>query len=85
VPFSIEELVPPVSPIADGDAGLVIKADGSVQIFNTYNVSDPSQFTPEQLKIGETLVALSVALKVPAIMDILFQMAKDPEIVGTTH
>lgn len=85
MPLDLLSFASNVSPIADNDAGLIIKADGSVQLFNTYGVEDPSQFTAEQLKVGENLIALTIALQVPAIMDVLRSMAKDPEIVGSTH
>jgi hypothetical protein len=72
------------TPIGEGDAGIIIKADGSFQVFNTFKDYDPNNPTPEQLEVGQKLTAIAVALKFKPVMDLLKQMANDPEIVGET-
>lgn len=68
------------SPIEEGDAGVILKNDGSFQVFNTYKNPDPAKMTPRQLEQMETILALVAALKVPEIMNVLKQMAQDPTI-----
>jgi hypothetical protein len=82
VPLEIVQQTKTTSPITDGDAGIVIKANGEVCMFNTFGVTRREDFTPQQLETGARLVALMVALRTPQIMAILEQMAQDPDIVG---
>lgn len=70
------------TPISEGDAGLVLKKDGSFQIFNTHADIDPTNMSPRQIEQTETLMAFAVALQHPEIMTILKQMSQDPAIVG---
>ena len=67
------------APIEHGDAGIIIKPDGSFKVFATGVEGD---LTPEQMQQGEILVALSVALKFPQVMEVLKNMARDPALVG---
>jgi hypothetical protein len=69
-------------PIGEGDAGIILKKDGSFQIFNTHAAIDPSNMTERQIEQTETLMAFAVALQIPEIMAILKQMSQDPAIVG---
>lgn len=69
------------APIEEGDAGVILKADGSFKVFSTAKI-DGTNLTPAQREQGEKLIALSVALKYPEIMGILMQMARDPALVG---
>lgn len=69
------------SPIEEGDAGIVLKADGTFRVFSTGKI-DPNNMTEAQLEQGEKLVALSLALSLPDVMNMLKQMANDPAIVG---
>jgi hypothetical protein len=69
-------------PISEGDAGIVLKKDGSFQIFNTHAAVDPSNMTERQIEQTETLMAFAVALQIPEIMTILKQMSHDPNVVG---
>ena len=71
------------SPIATGDAGLVIKADGTVQIFNTYTQEQLASPTPEMTQTMQKLMALMVAWNIPAVMDVVIQVANDPAVVGS--
>ena len=77
--FTNTDLV--LSPIQEGDAGIVLKPDGSFQVFTTGQI-DPKNLTEAQIQQGEKLVALSLALKIPAVMDILVQMVNDPAITS---
>jgi hypothetical protein len=69
------------SPIEEGDAGIVLKADGTFRVFSTGKI-DANNMTEAQLEQGEKLVALSIALSIPQILNTLKAMANDPEIVG---
>lgn len=69
------------SPIEEGDAGIVLKSDGTFRVFSTGNI-DPNNMTEAQLDQGEKLVALSLALSIPDVLNMLKAMANDPEIVG---
>lgn len=71
------------SPIAEGDAGVILKADGSWNVFSTSKLGETG-LSPAQMEQGKKLIALSVALKHPQIMEILMQMANDPALVGDT-
>lgn len=70
------------TPVQEGDAGLILRKDGSWQIFNCHANMDPEKLTDRQREQGETLLAFAVALQLPEIMDILKKMANDPAIVG---
>ena len=70
-------------PIQKGDAGIVLRADGSFDIFNCFGFAgEPIILTPHQLETGEKLLALSVALKIPEVMRLLESIAHDKDIVG---
>lgn len=70
------------SPIEAGDAGLVIKANGRIQIFNTFTPDQLAAMTPLQKETGKKLMALMTACAIPAVMDVLMQVASDPDVVG---
>jgi hypothetical protein len=59
--------------IAEGDAGIILKADGTFRIFNT--IADPTNLTPAQRELGQKLLALATALQDPVILDLLYQAA----------
>jgi hypothetical protein len=70
-------------PIERGDAGIILRADGSFDIFNCFEfVGDPPVLTPHQHETGERLLAFSVALQIPDIMSLLKSIAHDRDIVG---
>ena len=71
-------------PIEEGDAGVVLTKNGKFFVFNTHDNFDPSNMTERQIEQGKMIQALSVALQIPQIMDVLLQMASDPNIVGDT-
>jgi len=70
------------SPIDAGDAGIIIKADGKVQLFNTYTPEQLAAPTEAQKLAMQRLYYLMVALQIPQVMNVLSQLATDPEIVG---
>lgn len=88
MPLSVENL--PAGPIVDGDAGVILKADGSFQIFTTGHIN-PQALTPAQEEQGRKLVALATALSVPQLMDMLIEASRElgadePMIdIGVTH
>lgn len=59
--------------IAVGDAGVILKADGTFRVFNT--IADPTNLTPAQLEIGRKLLALAAVLTDPVILDLMIQNA----------
>ncbi|SER27442.1 hypothetical protein SAMN05216548_11459 [Faunimonas pinastri] len=69
------------TPIEEGDAGIILKPDGTFKVFST-GLIDGANLTTAQQEQGKRLMALSVALAHPQVMDILLQMAADPDIVG---
>ena len=71
------------SPIAAGDAGIIIKADGTPQIFNTYTPEQLASPTPEMTETMQKLMALMTAWNLPPVMDVVLQIANDPNVVGS--
>jgi hypothetical protein len=71
--FSRENLLP--NPVAKGDAGVILKADGSFQVFNTSDI-DPENMTTRQIEQGTALIAFAAALKYPAVMEGLLALAE---------
>ena len=70
------------SPIDEGDAGIVFKPDGTFRLFNTHtDMAEGKPLTAVQLEQGRKLQAFSLALQVPAVMDFLYGLAEDPEVV----
>lgn len=67
------------TPITEGDAGIILKTDGTFQIFNTHRMIG-SELTATQLAQGEKLLALACALQHPEIMDTLIKMSNDPNV-----
>lgn len=74
----------PNSPIEEGDAGVVLKRDGTFQLFNTHKNLDPNNLTPRQIEQGRTLAAFAAALQIPAIMDKLYELSEDPALFEVT-
>jgi len=69
-------------PIEPGDAGLVFKPDGTFYLFNTYTADSLTHPSDEQLRQMSILDAFSVAVQHPQILDVLIQMANDPQVRG---
>ena len=69
------------APIEEGDAGVILKRDGSFRIFSTGNL-DADNLDEQQLDQGRKLNALALALSLPQVMSVLLRMASDPDIVG---
>jgi hypothetical protein len=73
-----------LSPIQEGDAGIVLKKDGSFQIFTTGDVS--GSLTTEQQVQSTRLMALVVALSTPSIMDSLIEASSEIKLdLGVKH
>ena len=77
----IDPTDPTDNPLAENNTGLFVKPDGSVRAFNTYDLVNNTPSEAEKAT-NQKVMALIVALKVPAIMNILLEMAADPAIVG---
>jgi hypothetical protein len=75
--LTLEDTV--TSPVEHGDAGVILKPDGSFKVFST-GVDGP--LTPAQEAQGRKLIALTIALRYPEVMAVLERMANDPDIVG---
>jgi len=67
-------------PIQDGDAGIIIKRDGSFQIFTTGDIANT--MSPEAIEQGLTLMGVSIALSTPEILLTLKDMARKTAEVG---
>lgn len=70
------------TPVQEGDVGIILKKDGSYEVFNTHAGFDPENMTEDQMEQGAKLLALTVALRYEAVMNVLRNMANDPAIVG---
>jgi hypothetical protein len=66
------------TPFAAGDAALVIKADGRIQLMNAYDLTHGP--TQAQKDDTEKLMALSAAWSIPIVMDMLLKLIRDPEV-----
>lgn len=73
------------SHIQQGDAGVVLRSDGSFQIFQTHGPVTPGSMTEEQKMQAGKLLALSVALRSDAIMQHLMYIAMDPAKYDQTN
>lgn len=62
-------------PAQPGDAGIVLKPDGSFSVFTIGDMTEP--LSPEQIKQGRTLMALAYALQTPEIMATLERAVED--------
>jgi hypothetical protein len=71
-------------PIGEGDAGIILRKDGSFQIFNTHENIDSENLTERQVQQGEILMAFAVAMQIPDVMKLLVNISKDPEVISTT-
>ncbi|AMB48323.1 hypothetical protein [Methylobacterium sp. AMS5] len=69
------------APIEEGDAGVILKEDGTFKVFSTAKLGADG-LTEAQQKQGTLLMALAVALKNPTIMETLITMSRDPRVVG---
>lgn len=69
------------APIEEGDAGIILKRDGTFRIFSTGKI-DADNLTEAQREQGERLIALSTALRHEQVMDVLKRIAADPAVTG---
>ena len=70
------------APIGKGDAGIILRADGSFNVFSCQDLHADGSMTIEQQVQATRLMALAAALSIPAVMDTLIQLSQDPDIVG---
>ena len=77
--LTLDNLTP--KPIEEGDAGIILKPDGSFQIFNTHKHIDGTNLTPEQLRQGRILLALATASAHPELLDVLLEVSNDPDVM----
>lgn len=80
--FTQENLIS--APIGEGDAGVVIKSDMTWQVFNTHKNVTADTMTETQIAQGKRLLGLAVALRFPAVMEMLIRMSNDPDICSQT-
>jgi hypothetical protein len=66
------------TPFADGDAALIIKASGKVELVNCFDLTNNA--TEQDIETMEKLVALAAALNIPTVMDMLLKLVRDPKI-----
>jgi hypothetical protein len=70
------------TPIEKGDAGIILKKDGTFQLFNTGDINPDAPLSAFQEEMGMKLIALSIPLVHEPVMKMLLEMANDPLIVG---
>lgn len=64
----------------EGDAGIVLKKDGTFRVVNTHQNIDPKNLTPRQIEQTNQLLALAAVLRVPSFMQTMLRAASDPEM-----
>jgi hypothetical protein len=69
------------SPITNGDAGIILKENGSFEIFTSGDLKNGT-LTNEQQVQATKLMALSAALSIPSVMDTLITLSEDKEVFG---
>ena len=70
--------------VEEGDAGIILKKDGTFRVFNTHANLDPKALTPRQIEQGKQILGLSAALQLPELMEILVNAASDPTLFKKT-
>jgi hypothetical protein len=70
--------------IEPGDAGIILKGDGTFQLWNTFKDIAPENLTPHQIEVGKILMGFAAALKLPQIMQVLHTVANDKNIFSET-
>ena len=69
------------APIQEGDAGLILKPDGTFQIFTTGEI-DPKGLTDVQMDQAIRLNCLALALTSEEIMEMLIRIVESEEMDG---
>ena len=75
--FSFKKV--PATRMEDGDAGIVLKANGEFQLFSIGTI-DPTGLTERQMEQGAILRAIQVALSVPEVLAVMLTFSDDPTI-----
>lgn len=78
----IQHIQTEASPIGEGDAGVVLKKDGTFALFNTHENFDPANMTERQIEQATILTAFKTALRHPSVMQVLIEVSNDPRIAG---
>jgi hypothetical protein len=68
------------TPIEEGDVGIILKKNGSYQVFNTHRNFNPEKMTEPQIVQGKLLIALTTALTHPKLMAVLEAASLDPAL-----
>lgn len=63
-------------PVQDGDAGFILRKDGSFQIFTTGHI-DPNALTARQQEQGQLLTLFALVTSSPQIRDMLTNIVND--------
>jgi len=66
--------------ISEGDAGIILKEDGSYQVFNLHADLEADNLTPRQIEQANILLGFTMALKFPQIMEVLYKLSKDDRL-----
>jgi hypothetical protein len=72
------------SPIEPGDAGLVIKADGSVQVFNTFSIENPEDVSDAHVETMRKLAALTYMLHQEQVLNTVIEAIERVELASGT-
>ncbi|WP_062120373.1 hypothetical protein [Aureimonas sp. AU40] len=81
--------------LVKGDAGIIIKEDGSFRAFSISGGEpvDPATMSEGKKRQGAIMLALSLAVQTPEILNMLLDLLSDPEVAnqakvvdyGTAH
>lgn len=66
--------------VEEGDAGIILKADGSWRIFNCYKGIDPVNLTARQIEQTHALMGFAAALRLPELMAVITDAAFNKDI-----
>lgn len=72
------------APIEQGDAGVILKPDGSFKIFTTGHI-DAANLTEAQMQQGERLMALIYVLNDPTLIEGFATLAASANIPRPIH
>jgi hypothetical protein len=67
-------------PIETGDCGVILRKDGSFQIFSTGEI-DPNNLTDRQVEQSTLLMAITICFNLPELKQSLIKLATDPGVL----
>lgn len=80
--FQITEKMYLRTPVSEGDAGIILRANGEFHIFSSGVVPGTTELNEAQMAQAEKLIALALALSIPSVMDALIALSKDEAVLS---